>query len=230
MKYYVIINGESSLDIQGLAIESLPSISKPLMRSKREEIDGRNGDIITQLGYGAYDKTLKIGLWGDYDINEVITFFNQDGIITFSNEPDMYYNFTILNRIDFINQLEAFRKATITIHCQPFKYKEEETEELEIITKEVSGTDISVNDSVDGAMDIDLNGNTYQKQLSGKNSFNDYNTTSSTNRGVAYSFTNNEILINGTYDKTGNLNMWLTESNNGNASNNMALLNAKYKI
>ena len=169
MKYYVIINGESSLDIQGLAIESLPAISKPLMRSKREEIDGRNGDIITQLGFSAYDKTLKIGLWGNYDIDEIISYFNQDGIITFSNEPDMYYNFTILNRIDFINQLEAFRKATITIHCQPFKYKEEETEELEIITKEVSGTDISVNDAVDGAMNITLKGNTSQVQLSGKN-------------------------------------------------------------
>ena len=169
MRYYVIINGVSSETIQGLAIESLPAISKPLQRSKQETIDGRDGDIITKLGYSAYDKTLKIGLWGNYDINEVIKYFDTEGTITFSNEPDMYYNFNILNRIDFINQLEAFRKATITIHCQPFKYKEEETETLEIITKEVSGTDISVNDAVDGIMDITLKGNTYQKTLSGKN-------------------------------------------------------------
>ena len=60
MKYYVIINGNSSLNIQGLAIESLPNISKPLIRTTREEIDGRDGDIITKLGYSAYDKTLNI--------------------------------------------------------------------------------------------------------------------------------------------------------------------------
>lgn len=171
MKYYVIINGESSLDIQGLAIESLPAISKPLMRSKREEIDGRNGDIITQLGFSAYDKTLKIGLWGDYDINEVITFFNQDGIITFSNEPDMYYNFTILNRIDFINQLEAFRKATITIHCQPFKYKEEETETLELEEHQEEDTSFNLEGTYEAPMQIDLKGNTSQVQLTGKNLF-----------------------------------------------------------
>ena len=226
MKYYVIINGESSLDIEGLAIESLPAISKPLMRSKQETIDGRDGDIITQLGFSAYDKTLKIGLWGNYDIDEIISYFNQDGIITFSNEPDMYYNFTILNRIDFINQLEAFRKATITIHCQPFKYKEEETETLELVEHQEDGTSLNLEDTIEAPMQIDLKGNTSQVQLNGKNLFNDYNKTSSNICGIAYSFTNNEILINGTYDQTGNWNAWLTASNNGNASNDMALLNA----
>ena len=173
MKYYVIINGESSLDIEGLAIESLPAISKPLMRSKREEIDGRDGDIITQLGFSAYDKTLKIGLWGNYDIDEIISYFNQDGIISFSNEPDMYYNFTILNRIDFINQLEAFRKATITIHCQPFKYKEEETETLEIEEHQEEGTNFNLEGTYEAPMQIDLKGNTNQVQLSGKNMLDD---------------------------------------------------------
>ena len=172
MEYYVVINGESSLDIEGLAIESLPAISKPLMRSKRGEIDGRNGDIITQLGFSAYDKTLKIGLWGNYDIDEIISYFNQDGIISFSNEPDMYYNFTILNRIDFINQLEAFRKATITIHCQPFKYKEEETETLEIEEHQEEGTSFNLEGTIEAPMQIELKGNTSQVQLSGKNIFN----------------------------------------------------------
>ena len=198
MKYYVIINGESSLDIQGLAIESLPAISKPLMRSKREEIDGRDGDIITQLGFSAYDKTLKIGLWGNYDIDEIISYFNQDGIITFSNEPDMYYNFTILNRIDFINQLEAFRKATITIHCQPFKYKEEETETLEIEEHQEEGTSFNLEGTIEAPMQIELKGNTSQVQLSGKNLYIPIVWTKTHNQ-VSYTFYNDgSILVNGT--------------------------------
>lgn len=163
MKYYVVINGESSLNIQGLAIQSLPNISKPLMRSRREEIDGRDGDIITKLGYSAYDKTLKIGLWGNYDINQVIAFFNQEGVITFSNEPDKYYNFTILNREDYINQLEAFREASITIHCQPYKYELNE-QPVELDNEYVTKTDTSMtfDNSVVADMDISLKGNTLQ--------------------------------------------------------------------
>lgn len=163
MRYYVVINGESSLNIQGLAIQSLPNISKPLMRSRREEIDGRDGDIITKLGYSAYDKTLKIGLWGNYDINQVIAFFNQEGVITFSNEPDKYYNFTILNREDYINQLEAFREASITIHCQPYKYElNEQPLELENEYIEETGTSLTFENSIEAPMNIDLKGNTLQ--------------------------------------------------------------------
>lgn len=172
MKYYVIINGNSSLNIQGLAIESLPNISKPLIRTSREEIDGRDGDIITKLGYSAYDKTLNIGLWGNYDINEVIAFFNQEGVITFSNEPDKYYKFTIVNRIDFVNELEKFKKASITIHCQPFKYQEQPEIVAEEEAVELTGTSFKITDSLEAPLIMDLKGNTSQNTLSGKNKLN----------------------------------------------------------
>ena len=118
---YIIINGKNSNTINGLLIQSLPSISKPLIRTNIEQIDGRDGDIITKLGYGAYDKELLIGLYGKFDIDEIINFFNSEGIITFSNEPEKYYNFTIINQIDF-ERLIRFRTAKVTIHVQPFKY------------------------------------------------------------------------------------------------------------
>lgn len=126
MRNYVIINGVNSLTINGLAIKELPPISKPLMRATREEIDGRDGDIITNLGYSAYDKQLEIGLFGNYDINEVISFFNQSGTIIFSDESDKYYNFKILNQIDY-EKLISFRTASVVLHCQPFKYKVNES-------------------------------------------------------------------------------------------------------
>lgn len=126
MRNYIIINGVNSLTINGLAIKELPPISKPLMRATREEIDGRDGDIITNLGYSAYDKTMEIGLFGTYDIDSIISYFTGNGTITFSNESDKYYRYEILNQIDY-NQLIKFRTASVVLHCQPFKYEVGET-------------------------------------------------------------------------------------------------------
>ena len=122
MKYdYCILNGKKSSLIKGLMIQSLPIISKPMMRANIEEIDGRDGDIITKLGFAAYDRTMKIGLYGDFDIYEVLNYFNSDGEAIFSNEPEMIYKYHILNQIDF-EKLLRFRTADVVFHCQPFKH------------------------------------------------------------------------------------------------------------
>ena len=73
---YIIINGQSSLEVNGLMICSLPPITKPKMRATAEEIDGRDGDIVTPLGFSAYDKEIDIGLHGQFDLDDVMDFFN----------------------------------------------------------------------------------------------------------------------------------------------------------
>ena len=50
MRNYVIQNGKDSRYIKGLLIQELPPITKPLMRTSIEQIDGRDGDVITKLG------------------------------------------------------------------------------------------------------------------------------------------------------------------------------------
>ena len=52
---YVIQNGKDSREIRGLLISELPAISKPAVRTDITEIDGRDGDIVSVLGYSAYD-------------------------------------------------------------------------------------------------------------------------------------------------------------------------------
>lgn len=118
---YITLNGYKSTLIKGLLISALPPITKPQQRTTIEEIDGRDGDIITKLGYAAYDKKMTIGCYGDFNIDDIIQYFDSEGQVVFSNEPDKYYNYKILNQIDF-ERLCRFKTATVTFHVQPFKF------------------------------------------------------------------------------------------------------------
>lgn len=118
---YIILNDIDSRSIRGLLISSLAPISKPQVRTQVETVDGRSGDIVTPLGFSAYDKVITIGLTYDYDIDEIIKYFNSEGVVTFSNEPDKYYRYAIYEQIDF-ERLIRFKTATVTLHVQPFKY------------------------------------------------------------------------------------------------------------
>lgn len=117
---WVLINEKPSYGVDGLIITSLPPITKPKMRYSSEEIDGRDGDIVTNLGYQAYDKTLSIGLHGGFDIDKVVEFFATSGTITFSSEPDKVYRFQQLESIDF-ERLVRYRTADVKLHVQPYK-------------------------------------------------------------------------------------------------------------
>lgn len=129
MRSYLILNGNNSLNIRGLLIQNLPPISKPKIRTQIETIDGRDGDNVTYLGYSSYEKSFQIGLYDNFDIDEIIAFFNTSGIVVFSNEPDKYYNYQIVEQIDF-NRLVRFRTATVKMHVQPFKYSAEDNSKV----------------------------------------------------------------------------------------------------
>lgn len=205
MRNYVIQNGKDSRYLKGLLIQELPPITKPLMRTSIEQIDGRDGDVITRLGYSAYDKKMKIGLFGDHDIDDIITFFNSSGTVTFSNEPEKYYVYDILDAIDY-ERLMRFRTAEITYHVQPFKYSN--IEKLKAFSNPTS--DITVRNNGNyvskpvihikgtGIINLSLNGvQLFRIDLSTTNSI-----TIDTERLEAY---NDDVLMNryvvGDYDK-----------------------------
>ena len=147
---YIVLNGKHSRSILGLLISELPPISKPKIRTQIETVDGRDGDIVTPLGYSAYNKTLKIGLTYNYDIDAVIDYFNSEGTVIFSNEPDKYYRYAIYDQIDF-ERLIRFKEADVNFHVQPFKYSEAEKERTFTFT----GTS--------GSLTIRNNGNIYSR-------------------------------------------------------------------
>lgn len=125
---YIVINGKSSRFVQGLLITNLPPITVPKMRTKAETVNGRDGDIITELGFSAYDKEVKIALTYDYNVDDVISFFKNSGRVVFGNEPDKYYRFAMYDKIDF-ERLLRFKKAKVNFHVQPFKYSDLEAAE-----------------------------------------------------------------------------------------------------
>ena len=195
MRNYIKLNGINSTTIPGLLIQELPPIVKPKIRTQVEEIDGRDGDIVTKLGYSAYDKTVKIGLYGSFDINEVIAFFNSEGTVIFSNEEDKYYNYEIVDQIDF-ERLVRYRTADVTFHCQPFKYSTTE-EKIQIDATEVSGSgsNITLNNTENGALftSLQINGDTSQTTYTGIQLFN--KATANIGKGVS---TANGTLYNDT--------------------------------
>lgn len=137
MKNYIIWNEQDSRDLQGLLISELPPIARPAMRTQVTEIEGKDGDFIDDIGYAAYDKSLKIGLYGDYDIDTISKYFSGEGKLTFSNEPDKYYFAKIIEEIDF-ERLLKFRTANVKFHTQPFKYLVDEAPAEVDITPEIS--------------------------------------------------------------------------------------------
>lgn len=131
---YIVLNGKRNTLVQGLMIQSLPPISKPPIRTEFETVDGRDGDRIRKLGYGSYNKDVKIGLTRNYDVDEVIAYFDSEGTVIFSNEPDKYYKYSIVEQID-LKKLIRFKEAKVRFHVQPFKYSAVE----EALERTISG-------------------------------------------------------------------------------------------
>ena len=183
MRNYIILNNKSSNDINGLIIQELAPISKPQQRTQVETIDGRDGDIVTPLGYAAYNKKIKIGLYGDFDINEIIAYFATKGTAIFSNEPDKYYNYQILDQIDY-ERLVRFRVATVTMHVQPFKYSATEGTITVDSSDTVSGegSNIVLENTAEAPFTtLRHKGNATQDTYSGKNLANYLNAVKATN-------------------------------------------------
>lgn len=158
---YIELNGEKSTNVKGLMIQSLPPITKPKMRTSNATIDGRDGDVVTKLGYSAYDKQLSIGLHGDFDVDDAIAFFDSEGEVVFGNEPDKYYRYQILNQIDF-ERLIRFRTAKVKMHVQPFKYDAVDR------TFDIVNQFMHVKDSTDGKFGITVASSNGSIKVSGR--------------------------------------------------------------
>ena len=126
---------KASKEIEGLIITDMPPITKPKMRTNKIEIEGRDGDIIENVGYESYTKTIGIGLIRNFNIDEVIKYFTGNGELILSNEPNKVYLASIYDEVDY-EKLLRMKKASIKFHVQPFKYlKNEKKVSLNVTTE-----------------------------------------------------------------------------------------------
>lgn len=133
----LIWKGIDSKTIDGLIITELPPITKPKMKTSITKINGRDGDIVEELGYESYTKTISIGLAKNYDIDKVIKYFTGSGTLVMSNEPNKVYNSRIIDQIDY-EKLLRFKTAVVKFHTQPFKYLKDEAISEVSITSQTS--------------------------------------------------------------------------------------------
>lgn len=120
MRNTITKNGVLSSTLSGLLISELPAITKPARRQDITLVDGRDGDVVSYLGYETYKKSMQIGLYGSYDIDAISNFLNGEGWFTFSNEPTKRYRGRIVDNIDY-ERLVRFRTAKVDIIVQPYK-------------------------------------------------------------------------------------------------------------
>ena len=133
---YIKWKDKNSNEIEGLLICQLPSISKPKMKTEISKINGRSGDLIEDLGYESYVKTVGIGLTRKYNLDQIMNYFDGEGELICSSEPDKVYRCKIIDKIDY-DRLINFRTASVKFYTQPYKYLVNEEEyDLSITTEE----------------------------------------------------------------------------------------------
>lgn len=120
-KNHITFKDIDSRLFDNLIICELSPISKPEMRVSITTIDGADGDIVDELGYSSYDKTIKIGIKNAKDIDKIIKYFSGKGDLILSNEPDKVYKAQIYSKVDY-NRLLSYKTANVVFHVQPFKY------------------------------------------------------------------------------------------------------------
>ena len=123
--------------IPGLIITNIPPITKPKMKTSITKIDGRDGDIIEELGYESYTKSIGIGLARNYDIDRVMKYFTGVGELIISDEPDKVYKAQIIEKIDY-ERLIRFKTAVVKFYTQPYKYLKDEKSIILDINNETS--------------------------------------------------------------------------------------------
>ena len=112
---------------KGLKIISLPNISTPEKREDKIIVDGRDGYLtIDNNSYEGEVKTVEFDIKHN-NFDDIKSWLSGSGEVIFSNEPDRYYNSSLINKVDLVRVLEKFHSGIIQFDCQPFGYLLNET-------------------------------------------------------------------------------------------------------
>lgn len=119
---YFIFNGQKSTDL-GIIIQELPPISKAQKNIDIISINGRNGNLHIDNGtYKAKTYSVRCTLMDETKINSLKTLLDSTGTLELSTEPNIIYNATITNQIDFSKYLKYLKEFIINFDVDPIGY------------------------------------------------------------------------------------------------------------
>ena len=245
-------NGTSSQNI-GLLVTALNPYNSASRRVETIEIPYRNGNLI--IDSGTYDNIIvsyEISVIGDTKntcdaINEWLGGSQGYGILSDTVNTEFFRVGYFASSIEYVlTALYREGKATLNFDCFPQKYLNSNT----TITRNATSTTTTAEGGTFSShvypLPFDLKGNTSQSGtptpsspqtihnvsgdnsviVCGKNMFRDYFSGTNTSRGVTKKGGENCVILNGTYDKQANLDLWLTQSSSSSATDNMTLMKA----
>ena len=119
---YFIFNGQKSTDL-GIVIQELPPISKSQKNIEIIAINGRNGNLHIDNGtYKSKTYTVTCTLIDESKINVLKSLLDSTGVLELSTEPNIEYNATITNQIDFTKYLKYLKQFVINFDVDPIGY------------------------------------------------------------------------------------------------------------
>ena len=119
MGAYFIYNGINSKDM-GVILKELPPIIKPRRRMEIIQVPGRNGTLhIDENCYEPISISLECTLKSNIDARSITNWLTNFGTITFSDEPDKFYNAAITNSIPLERVFRIYREFIIQLELQP---------------------------------------------------------------------------------------------------------------
>lgn len=126
-------NGINSFEFKSLVVNELPAISRATQKVTQYEVDGRDGTLNVLSGkYEPVVKSIKCGLKNLSELDDITAWLNGSGKVTFSNQPDRFFDAIIINQIDFERVARQCRSFIIQLECQPFGYSLDNEEALEL--------------------------------------------------------------------------------------------------
>lgn len=245
-------NGTTSQSL-GLLVTALNPYNSAMRRVETIEIPYRNGNLI--IDSGTYDNIMvsyEVSVIGNTKatcdaVNEWLSGSQGYCILSDTVNTEFFRVGYFASSIEYVlTALYKEGKATLNFDCFPQKYLNSNSTITRNATSTTTTDEGGTFSSKVYPLPIDLKGNTSQEGtptptspqtvhnvsgdnsviVCGKNMFRDYFSGTNTTRGVTKKGGENCVILNGTYDKQANLDLWLTQSSSSSATDNMTLMKA----